>query len=90
VVVVPEDFGVAALIGIFGGLEDPVNKGLRAGAPEAFGVGVAPGVLGVTAPGVAGVDVSGVVAEGVTGAGVWATVTVAGRALWVGPLVSAA
>jgi hypothetical protein len=81
VVVVPEDFGVAALIGIFGGLAEPVNKGLRAGAPEAFGVGVAPGVLGVTAPGIAEVDVRGVVAEGVAGTGVWATVTVAGRAL---------
>jgi hypothetical protein len=64
VVVVPEDFGVGAVSGIFGGLEEPVNSGLVAGAPvvaEAFGVGVA-------APGVVGMGVTGVVAEGVTAA----------------------
>ena len=74
VVVVPEDFGVGAVRGIFGCLEEPVNSGLVAGAPvvaEAFGVEVAaPGVVGATAPpGVVGVGVTGLVAEGVTAAG---------------------
>ena len=92
VVVVPEEFGVAALIGIFGGLEEPVNSGLTAGAPEAFGVGVAPGVLGVAAPGVVGARgvVVGVVAVGVTAAGVAATATVTGWGLGAPSLLSAA
>ena len=47
VVVVPEDFGVGVVSGIFGGLAEPVGaSGLVAGVPEAFGVGVAaPGVV---------------------------------------------
>jgi len=83
VVVVPEDFGVDAVSGIFGGLPAPgANSGLVAGALEAFGVGIAPGVPGV--------DVAGVVTEGIAAAGTWATLRVTDRGLWAPSLLSAA
>jgi hypothetical protein len=86
VVLVPVDFGVGVVSGIFGGLAVPVGaSGLVAGNPEAFGVGV-------TAPGVVGVGVTGVVGVGVTAVGVvvGATATIVGWGLGAPPLFSAA
>ena len=86
VVVVPEDFGVGAVSGIFGGLAVPVgSSGLAAGGvSEAFGVGVA-------APGVVGVGVIGVVGVGVATAGVGRDGDDRRRwALWAPSLFSAA
>jgi hypothetical protein len=88
VVVVPDDFGVGAVSGIFGGLVAPVgSSGLTVvGVPGA--VVVAVGVVAV-APGVVGVDVRGVVGVVVGGTVACATVVTTERGLGL-PLLSAA
>jgi hypothetical protein len=68
--VVPEDFGVLAVSGIFGGVAGVAGTGGTAGLAAAVGVGVVLGVIGI----LGAVGDAGVVGMGV---GARATVTTA-------------